>query len=72
MLLLVQLKQNPKAKSELQNEVWLFNAIVDSPISQGISPLVFQFHWRVHYKWDIAHLLHFSKFTVSSIAWILF
>ena len=33
MLLLVQLKQNPKVKSELQNEVWLFIVIVDSPIS---------------------------------------
>ena len=34
MLLLVQLKQNPKARCELQNELWLFIVMVDSPTSQ--------------------------------------
>ena len=34
MLLQVQLKQNPKAKIELQNGLWLFIVIVDSPTSQ--------------------------------------
>ena len=34
MLLHVQLKENPKAKSELQNGLQLFIVIVDSPTRQ--------------------------------------